>query len=200
MPFRANHQQLAELLRAGHVEGAGLEGGVGDHGADVHAVFAIAEATNAGDHAAWRLAALQRFFDGESQAGEAVRVGTDEIAVEFLEVVEEMGHESAWVQLCGTFAALQHVADLQIPIRLHQAVPEVLAAADVARRDAAVVAPPSALRLQVGGEQPLEQERDDHEQGVRDAGGGALLPLLHIAEEAADGARRALVPVEELRL
>ena len=63
MPLGARHQQLAELLRAGHVEGAGLEGGVGDDGAHGHAVFAIAKAADSGDHAAGRLAALQRLLD-----------------------------------------------------------------------------------------------------------------------------------------
>ena len=198
--FGAGHQELAELLGAGHVERAGLELQVGDHRADLEPTLAVLEPADAGDHAARRHALLQRSLDGHPKAREAVRIGTHEVAVQFLEFAEETIYKRLIACSFRTLVTLQGLADEEIAVGLDQAVPEVLAATDVARRDATVVALAFPFRLQIRPQESLEQERDDHEERIRDVREGTFLPLLHVAEEAVGtghpgGAR---VPVEEL--
>ena len=86
--FGANHEQFAYLFRARHVEGAGLERGVGNHRAHRQAAIAVLETANARYHAARRLAFLQRALDGNAQARKAVRIRANEIAIVFLEILE----------------------------------------------------------------------------------------------------------------
>ena len=200
-PLGAQHQEFAELLRAGHVERSGFEGGVGDHGAHGHAVRAVLETTDAGHHATGRSALLQCALDGDAQAWEPVRIGADEIASLLLEVLKELLHEHTRRERFGAFLFSENIAQPQVPIGLHQAVPEVLSPADASRRDAPVVAALIPLGLQMRREQPLEQERDDDEQRVRHVRGGVLLPLLHVAEEPRRARRLgdALMPIEKLR-
>ena len=74
------------------------------------------------------------------------------------------------------------------------------ATTDCARRNAAVVAAPVLLRLQMHAEQAFEQERDDDEQRIRQMREAGLLPLFHRAEKVGAARRigHAQEPAEEL--
>ena len=69
-----------------------------------------------------------------------MRIRTDEVCIELFEILEKRVDECLETGVLGAFVLLQHVADLQISIGLVETIPKVLAAADVARRNAAVVA------------------------------------------------------------
>ena len=87
----------------------------------------------------------------------------------------------------------------QVPVGNRQPVPEIFTTADVARCDAPVVTA-TVLRLQVADQQPLEHERQDHEQRIRQVRKSGLLPLFHGPEEirAARHFGRAEVPAKKL--
>ena len=69
-----------------------------------------------------------------------MRVRTDEVCVELFEILEKRVDERLETSVLGALVLLQHVADLQVSIGLVETIPEVLAASDIARRNAAVVA------------------------------------------------------------
>ena len=201
LPFRAVDEQLAEFLGARHVERAGLEIDVRNDRADADAAGAVVERADPGNDAARGNLGLERAFDGDSKAGEFAGVGTEQVAVEFFEVGEERVDQGAVSGGFAPFVLVDHFLDAQIAIRDRQTIPEVLAATDRARRDAAVVAAAVLLRLQMHAEQPLEQERDDDEQRIRQVRKAGLLPFFHRAEEVGAARRigHAQEPAEKLR-
>ena len=194
----AGHEQLAELLRAGHVEGAGLEAGVGYHGAHALAVRAVVEGADAGHHTAGRRLTAERRVHGKAESRELAWVGAHEVSKQLFEIAEEPLDE-VFRPHPAPLQAAQRVLDEDVSIRDGELVPEILSAADAPRQDAPVVAPSFPLRPQPRGHEPLEEERHHHEQGVRDLRERALLPFLHGAEEvpSATGAGDAQEPIEE---
>ena len=195
----AFHQQLAELLAAGHVEGAGLEGDIGQHHATRQATVLVAETGHARDDSAGGHALVQRILDGVPEPGEIAGVGTDEIAEAFLPTGEELRQYVLPGKAVLPLVAVQHVLHQEVPVGHVQPVPEVLAAADVPRRNAPVVRLALPSRLHEGTEQVLEQVGHHHEQGIGQVREAGPLPLLYRPEEL--GALRkpahAPVPLEE---
>ena len=199
--FGACDQQLAELLRAGHIEGAGLEVRVRDDGAGAQTAIAILERADAGYDAAGRRVAGQRGLDGLTQARKFTGVGTQEIGEQFLEVGKKHVDERLRRRGPPRLEVRQRVLDAQVAVGDVESIPEVLAT-DFPGRDPAVVAAAVPLRAQVGQQQSLEQEGDDHQKRIRQVRESPLFPLFHGAKEVPGTGivRDAPVPVEELPL
>ena len=207
----ALHEQLAEFLAAGHVERARLEADVGQH----HAAGQVAvyvtvqgvtppraplEPGHAGDDAAGRGALVQRILDGMPEAGKTAGVGTDQVAEAFLPAGKEFRQDGFVGEAMLPLVTVQDVLHQQVAVGHVQPVPEVLAAADVPGRDAAVVGLALPFGLHQGAEQVLEQVGHHHKQGIGKIREAGALPLLHRPEELAALRQpaHAAVPVQEL--
>ncbi len=196
----ALHQQPAEFLGAGHVEGAGLKVHVGDHRAHPDVALAGLEVADAGHHAARRNAAVQRFLDGQPETRELARIRAQQIGVPLVERGEKRVDEGLVPRRAAVLGIPQHVLDQQVAVGNVEPVPEVLAPTDVLRRDPPVVGLALAFRLHERQQQAVEEVGDHHEQRVGQVRKDGLLPFLDGSEEvgAFRHPRYAQVPVDEL--
>ena len=203
VPGRAQHQQLAELLGAGHVERTGLEGDVGQHQAAAELILPRLEAGRAGDHAAGRKVLVQCRLNGVAEPREGTGVRADEIPEAFVPAGEEGVDDVLVGEAVGGPGAAQHALHLQILVGHVQAVPEVLAPADALGGNAAVVGLASALGVHIGLQQVLEQVGHHHEQRLGQIGKAGALPLLNGAEEGGGlhlgQIEHPQVPIQHLR-
>ncbi len=179
----ALHEQPAEFFRAGHVEGTGLEIHVGDHGAHADLSVADLEVADPGDHAAGRDAAVQGFFDGQPETRKLAGIRAQKIGVSLVEAREERVDERLVPRRASVLGIPQHVLDEKVAIGNVEAVPEVLAPADVLRRDPPVVSLAFAFRLDEREQQAVEQMRDHDEQRIGEVGKDRLLPFLDRPEK-----------------
>ena len=180
----AAQQKLAELLRARHVERAGLERQVGHQNADPAASgTALRLARRAGPdpgqgrhRSARRDSLFERPLDRDPEPREAHRIGGHPVRLDLLHVGEEAVQDGLGTPRRLPLLLGKHVLEQQIAVGRVEPVPEVLDA-DVARRDAAVVGPDPLLVLVEVGQQALEEERDQPEQRLGDAGHLQPLPF-----------------------
>ena len=200
-PLRALHQQSAELLRAGHVERTRLESGVGQRqpAAPPPPLPAILEAGDPRNDAAGRRTFVQGVLDGLAEAGEPARVCAHQIAKPLLPIVEKCGDDVLMGERALRPALAHDLLHQQISVGHVQAIPEILAPADVLRRDAAVVRLVLPLSLNERRQQILKQAGHHHEQRIREVRKAGPLPFLHGAEEfsALGQLGHAPVPIEE---
>ena len=211
----AFQQQGAEALAVRVVYGAGLKGEVGEHQPHpVASAFGL-ELADAG-HQAMRLhLVLQRRFYGRAESGEGHGVGGHEPLAELGEALHILVDEGPVAGAPAADLLIKQLVEQEVAVGDGQAVPEVLAPPDARRLDLAGEAPALALRPEVLRQDPLEEEADHHEEGVRLVDMHQPYPFLHGFEESRGAAvaaellhpfgeggldGRRLLPLEDGRL
>ena len=174
---------MAELLGTRHVERAGLEGNVRDHGAAAEAPLVGLELADAGNDARRSLSTLDRLLDGNAETRELHRIGRQKIGIEWVEGIEEFFDKGFNAGIPLRLLGIENVLDLQIVVRNRQTVPEVLPASDVARIDPAIVFLGQTRSAHEGRNQSLEHDGHHNEQRVRNVRETGLLPFLNGFEE-----------------